>query len=304
MKDGLVIKQADTDTTTKSYTFRGLEGLVKEDGAKYELLGVDKAYKEVLRIPLKVLPILDVPVYITGTNDYKGHFGGAITKVRLLKNNQVLKQADTLGADYSFKEMRSLIQDDGSKYDMVGVDKNYQEVIRIPLERRSILTVADYTVGDRELTGNFQDNICFVRLFKDGKAVKHADIAADKYTLKGLENIIEKDGSKYEVVGLDAGYKDVVRIDLKVNALQVSLTPNLYTLGTMENRGVFDGPVVRVRLFKNDVVVKQADVDVLAKTYVLKGLGDIVQKDGSKYELVGVDPFFKEIIRVDFRIAN
>lgn len=304
VKNGVVIKQAEMDEATKSYTFRGVDGLVKEDGASYELLGVDKAYKEVLRIPLTVLPILDVPAYIIGTSDYQGHFGGAITKVRLLKNKQVLKQADTVGGDYRFKDMKSLIQDDGSSYDIIGVDKNYQEVIRIPLERRSILTVPEYTVGDRELTGDFQDNICFVRLYKDGRVVKQADITANKYALKGLENIVAKDGSNYEVIGLDAGYKDVVRIDLKVNALQVSLTPNLYTLGARENSGVFDGPVARVRLLKNGAIVKQADVDVLAKTYVLKGLETIVQKDDSKYELVGVDQFFKEIIRVDFRIAN
>ncbi|MBA3926127.1 right-handed parallel beta-helix repeat-containing protein [Listeria rustica] len=304
VKDGVVIKQAETDEATKSYTFRGVDGFVKEDGASYELLGVDKAYKEVLRIPLKVLPILDTPAYIIGTDGYQGGFGGAVTKVRLLKNNQVLKQADTVGSNYNFKEMRSLIRNDGSSYTIIGVDKNYQEVVRIPLEMRSILAVPEYTVGDQELTGKFQDNICFVRLSKDGKIVKQADIVADSYKMRGLESIVAKDGSQYEVVGLDTGYKEVVRIDLQVNALQVSLTPNPYTLGTMENRGEFDGPISRVRLLKNNVAVKQADADVFAKTYVLKGLGDVVQKDGSTYELVGVDQFFREIVRVDFRIAN
>ncbi|MBC6314489.1 right-handed parallel beta-helix repeat-containing protein [Listeria grandensis] len=306
LKNSQVVKQADTDVVTKTYTFKGLDTLVVNDGSKYELVGVNESYKEVIRIPLTVRSMLDVPAYIIGTNEYTGTYGSTITRVRLFKDNVVIKQADTDGENYVLKEMRRLIQNDGSKYEMVGLDKNFAEVIRVPLEVKSVLDVPEYTVGQKEFSGGYRDNIRVVRLMKDGKAVKQADIDAttQKYILKGLENIILADGAKYEVVGFDATYKEVVRIDLKVNVLKVGVTQNVYTLGTSENKGSYEGPILRVRLLKNNVPVKQADMDQVSQTYVLKGLDAIVKNDGSKYELVGIDEYFKEIVRVDFVVGG
>ncbi|WP_185425897.1 right-handed parallel beta-helix repeat-containing protein [Paenilisteria weihenstephanensis] len=305
IKDGLVIKQADTDTKMKTYTFKGLSGLVQNDDSKYELVGVDLAYKEVLRIPLEVRWALEAPAYIVGTNEYRGTYGGTVAKVRILKNGLVLKQADSDGSAYGFKDMKSLILDDGSKYEILGVDNNYKEVVRVPLVVKSILDVPEYTVGERELGGEYRENIQVVRLFKDGKLVKQGDldIATGTYKLKGIDTIVLDDGSKYEVVGLDAGYKEVVRIDLKVKALHVKLTPEPYIVGNSDHKGTYEEPIWRVRLLKDNVVVKQSDMDTATKTYILKGLNNIVKNDGSKYELIGIDSSYREIVRMDFKVG-
>ncbi|MBA3927113.1 toxin Cry1Ac domain D-VI-related protein [Listeria rustica] len=230
--NGALVKQATTNGST--FTVSDIASFITSKDDKVEVVGVNAQYNEVNRVtvPTAGFSSLDnaltaPPTYVlnSNTNNITGTYGSNVSKVRLLVNGVVVKQAVSSAGTYSLNGIADYIKQTTDLVEVVGVDAQYKEVNRktISVENNPIvkdytLTMdgAAYTIGAKTITGNYGKDIAFVRLAVDGVNVKTAVLNNGAYTINGVDGSVTDGTHLVELVAADAGYKEVKRITVTV----------------------------------------------------------------------------------------
>ncbi|MBC1501737.1 hypothetical protein HB943_14105 [Listeria weihenstephanensis] len=225
--NGAVVGQAST--TGGNFTFTNIASFITNKDDKVEVVGVDAQYKEVNRVTVNKTGFSNLDntltgpaAYYIGTDTMTGAYGTNVSKVRLVVNGVIVKQASTLNGTYTLAGISSQIKL-GDTVEIVGVDGQYKEVNRIsipvqnnPVVKDYALTVNPYALGGYSMTGTFGKDITFVRLFVNGVMKKQAAITGNSYSLNAIADYITSSSDVVEVAGLDSGYKEVNRISVSV----------------------------------------------------------------------------------------
>ncbi|MBC1458140.1 immunoglobulin-like domain-containing protein [Listeria newyorkensis] len=222
-----VVTQATTSSDS-SFAFNNAANFITKATDKVELVGVDKAYNEKKRILLSVKSSsvtttnLTAAPYKIGTSTLTGTFGNSISKVRLWINGKVVTQATTTSnGSYTFTNIANFIPNATDKVEIVGVDSQYKELNRIrvivtdPSPLDSQLSVDNFKIGDKTMTGSFGKKIAKVRLWINGKVVQQATTTNGMFTFTSTNYLITSPNDIVEIIGVDEQYKEVTKITIK-----------------------------------------------------------------------------------------
>ncbi|EUJ32554.1 immunoglobulin-like domain-containing protein [Listeria cornellensis] len=163
------------------------------------------------------------------------------------------------------------------------------------------LTSNSFKIGDTILTGTAGKNVFKVRLWVNGVVAVQGNLHPDgTYEFPSAANFIKKVGDKIEVVAVDSKYVEVNRQAVIVSGAPIldnALTVNAYTYGEKQMAGQVGKDVFKVRLWVNDKVVTQADMNGDG-TYTFGNARQFINSPLDKIELVAVDSKYKEINRI------
>jgi hypothetical protein len=197
--------------------------------------------------------------HTVGDSHITGEYTGDVTSARLFVNG-VSTRGGTFNADgtFSFFVTPGSIKV-GDKVEIVALDKNGRELDRKNIDVISNLSgnimPSSYTTGSSTITGEFTGDINFARLFVNGKHVSwggtfNPDGTFSYYVTPGTI----KAGDTVRIQGLHrdaAGNTEILDEQQVQIAMQGSITPDTYTLGTSNITGKFTGDVNFARLFVN-----------------------------------------------------
>ncbi|MBA3927037.1 immunoglobulin-like domain-containing protein [Listeria rustica] len=225
--NGMVVTQATTNADG-TFSFNNAASFITKSTDKIEIVGVDAAYVEKKRItiPMKAVPAtgneLTVGSYTIDSSTLSGTFGKNIFKVRLWVNGKVATQAiSNADGSYSFANVASFIKA-GDKVEIVGVDKQYQEVNRISVKLtdteplNNTFTIAPFNLGDKTITGAFGSDISKIRLWVNGKVAQQATTTNGSYTFTSANYLITNATDLVEIVAVDAQYKELSRKTIRL----------------------------------------------------------------------------------------
>ncbi|EUJ24376.1 lipoprotein [Listeria floridensis FSL S10-1187] len=307
-----VVAQAQTDGAG-NYTFPNAAQFIKSSSDVVKVVGVDSTFAQRAETPVNVQGSivydysLTADSYTLNQANLTGKYGKDIFKVRLVVNGTIVRQAEMDGnGNYTFPNIASYIKA-GDKVEIVGVDSRYQEQNRIPVTVNEnldyTLTVVQnpYIVGtSKAITGTYGKDISRVRLFVNGTVVAQATTdSAGNYSFANAAQYITSDKDVVKVVGVDSSYVQRAEVAVPVQGgivYDYALTVDPYRLNQANLTGTYGKDIARVRLFINDVVVRQAEVDGNGN-YTFPNIGPSI-KAGDKVEVVGVDSRFVEQKRI------
>lgn len=310
--NGVAVTQA-TLNTDGTYTIEKAANYVKALTDKVEIVAVDSKFVEITRVPVKITGsiikdyALTANSYQVDTANVEGTYGKDIAKVSLWVNGKSVADATTNpDGTYQAKNIASFVTSKKDLVEVVGFDAQNTEVKRVkvtvtssPLE--NWIKADTYQFGTLPLTGTIGKNISKVRLWVNGKAVQEATINEDRsYVFANAKKNILKDTDLVEVVGVDDGYVEVGRATVVVKpiALDLTLTADDYTFGSLTLTGTYGKDIKYVRLFVNGDVAKQADLNPATGTYTCTDIIKKITSNADKLEIVAVDANFKEIKRI------
>ncbi|HCZ39667.1 DUF5011 domain-containing protein [Brochothrix thermosphacta] len=293
------------------YTFTDVTKFIKDPTDKVEVVAVDGQYKEQNRITVKLSgdSLIDYSLtandYKLGTETLTGTYGKNVAKVRLEVDGKTVSQADKVDGKYTFTDVTKFIKNPTDKVAVVAVDGQFKEQNRVTvkLSGQSIidttLTAGEYKLGQANLTGTYGKSIDKVRLVVNGDTVKQANLTNGKYTFASIASFIKNPTDKVEVVGVDAQFKELNRISVKITGeinYDYAITAAKYTVGDNELAGKYGKDIKAVRLEVNGTNVKQAVLNEDG-TYTLKGIKGLIKK-GDKVAVIAINEQYNEVNRV------
>ncbi|RQW66835.1 hypothetical protein DUK53_09400 [Listeria sp. SHR_NRA_18] len=245
--------------------------------------------------------------YAFGDTELSGTFSSNIAKVRLWINDKAVTQATTNSAGvFTFPAAANFIVKATDKVEIVGVDASYNEKKRIRLSIKgspiatTSLTADAYTIGTNTLNGTFGKSVAKVRLWVNGKAVTQATTTSDgDYTFTNIASFIKNATDRVEIVGVNAQYQELNRIDVVVSdlaPLDNGLTAIPFNIGDNTLTGTFGKNVAKVRLWVNGNLKQQATTKnggytFTSTNYFITSPDDVV-------EVIGVDAQYKEVSKI------
>ncbi|MBC1473315.1 hypothetical protein HB852_01610 [Listeria grandensis] len=255
---------------------------------------------------------LTVKPYRVGESDITGTFGSNIWKVRLWINDKVVAQATTnADGSYQFANASSFVKLATDKVEVVGVDKAYVEKnrIQVPVEKAADydahLTASTFNDTMTQLSGTYGKDIFKVRLWVNDKVVTQATTKADgTYEFPNASSFISKKTDKVEVVAVDSQYNEITRIEVTLDGNwdpKNKLTAEDYFIQGSYLSGTYESDIYKVRLWVNGAVVAQASTE--NGSYKFKNISSFIY-DGDAVEVVAVDKQYKEINRIQVKVAT
>ncbi|MBC1521758.1 autolysin modifier protein [Listeria aquatica] len=313
--NGEIKAQATMDSATHTFTFNNAASLITSPTDKVEVVAVNKQYAEIYRTDVTVensaANTLTVQPYEMGSTTLTGTYGTGISKVRLVVDGKIVSQAINDNGTYTFNNVDKLITSNQAKVEVVAVNSIYQEIGRKDVQLKGVLytlTANAYNAGDQMLSGTYGEGISKVRLFVNGvvKAQASMDEAAHTYTFNNASSFILSPNDTVELVAVNSQYKEVKRMTINViNAAELNglvVNEGNYKLGTDTLSGTYGTLGVKVRLFVNGVVKKQANT--ADGEFTFNNLKALNIASGDKVELVLVNSLYQEINRISVDVVE
>ncbi|WP_149022982.1 immunoglobulin-like domain-containing protein [Listeria floridensis] len=298
-----VVQQAQKDEDGQ-FTFINANRLIQK-GDTVEILAVDSSYRVVNRLNLKpTFPndySLTAENYELGEKRLTGTYGKDVYRVRLWVNGQPVMQGEISDqGKFVFPTAQNLIKR-GDKVELVAVDARYAEVNRIMISvsipKDYSLTVNTYELGQATLSGQFGNDIRFVRLWVNGVPVTQGEVRTTGEFIFPTAKSLINNGDKVELVAVDDRYKEVNRIAVSVGMPKdYTLMSDTYRAGQAALTGRFGIDIAYIRLWVNGKVVTQAEI-VNKGIFKFPSAGRLI-RSGDKVELVAVDNRYREVKRV------
>ncbi|EUJ32050.1 hypothetical protein MFLO_07682 [Listeria floridensis FSL S10-1187] len=312
--NGETVAQAQTDGAG-NYTFPNAANFIKSNTDVVKVVGVDSAFAQQAEVPVNVQGSINYDYSLTA-DPYKlnqanltGNYGKDIAYVRLVVNDQIVRQAELDGnGNYTFPNVASYIKA-GDKVEVVGIDSSFAEKARIPVNVNENLdysltaTPNPYTIGtSTTISGKYGEDLTQVRLVVNGTVVTQAQLDGNgNYTIPNAAQYIKADTDKVEVVGVDNQFVQQASQTITIQRpYDYSLTADSYRLNQADLTGTYGADIARVRIFINGVVVTQAQLDGNGN-YTFPNIGSRI-KAGDLVEIVGVDDKFAEKARIQVTV--
>ncbi|MBC1605336.1 autolysin modifier protein [Listeria rocourtiae] len=313
--NGTVRTQAVT-TKDGKYTINNADKFILNPTDKVEIVGVNSAYKELKRINVKVtgkeVELLTVGTYKFNDSKLEGTHAPAVSKIRLVVNGVAKAQVttNTTTNKYTFNNTNALVLNIEDKVEVVAVDAQYRELARIdvPISGSVLngLTVNDYILNAKTITGTFEANVSRVRLFVDGVAVTQAimDKQAGTYIINNVDKFVTSSAQKLEVVAVDRQYNEINRVSVKLSDFNINLSHDEYHAGESILTGKYGKDIARVRLFINGQAKAQFITSVGKDTFTFYNVDKLIQSNKDTVEIVAVDATYRELNRITVDVKD
>ncbi|PEF43427.1 hypothetical protein CON22_26120, partial [Bacillus cereus] len=225
--------------------------------------------------------------YTIGEKNITGEYDPQATKVVLYVDGKAVKNSVLDGTDHTYKvSALSLVTSQNQKVEMVE-SKGTKELKRVQVnvkeapQEEYVLTANDYTIGENNITGEYDPQATKVVLYVDGKAVKNSSLDSTDHTYKvAAKSFVTSQNQKIEVVE-SKGTKELKRVQVTVYAL----TANDYTIGENYITGEYDSQATKVVLYVDGKAVKNSALDSNDYTYKVAAKSFVTSKD-QKVEMV------------------
>ncbi|MBC1500788.1 right-handed parallel beta-helix repeat-containing protein [Listeria weihenstephanensis] len=204
--------------------------------------------------------LLTAPIYddILAKSEYQGNLEAPVAKVVLSRDGVDVKEAMMQSDTFQFTGMNTLTALKDSNYVIKGFDAKGYNLQTLPLQLLSVfhrLSVGDYMLGATSLSGKYGENIAYVRIWKDGKAIGQAATNNGIFTFSAMLNYKLNVADNVEIVGVDKNYKELNRVALGIYSYELSV--DVYLVGTASLTGKVGKGMGKIQLTMAGKVVKE-----------------------------------------------
>lgn len=206
--------------------------------------------------------LLTAPIYddILAKSEYQGSLEAPVVKVVLSRNGVDVKEATIQSNAFQFTGMNTLTAQKDSKYVVKGFDAKGYLLQTLPLQLLSVankLSANDYMIDATSLSGKYGENIAYVRIWKDGKAVGQATTKDGVFTFSNMLNYKLTLADNVEIVGVDKAYRELNRVVLGIYSYELAV--DVYLVGTASLTGKVGKGMGKIQLTMADKVVKEVE---------------------------------------------
>ncbi|KGL39140.1 immunoglobulin-like domain-containing protein [Listeria sp. SHR_NRA_18] len=311
----IIVKVGDTVIGEGTATETGAFEIVidKEQAGGTEILVTAKAPKKVESAPKTVIVeavdyALDVAkfdierdTYLTGTT------GADIKEAQIFVNGTLVNKLDVENGPIK-AYLRGKVDSMKDVVLVKGLNSNGEAVASVNVEltfQDFQLTAEDYTVGQKNITGEVGDQATKVVLYVDGVAKRNSQIDPETNTYTVLANDLVT--SKDQLVEVVASEGTTVLKRTTVNvadkpADSYVLTVSDYTISNQFISGQYDEEATKVVLYVDGVAVRNSQLDLETKTYKVVA-SDVVTSEKQHVEVV-MSKGTKELSRVTVGVTK
>ncbi|MEG0256182.1 immunoglobulin-like domain-containing protein [Vagococcus sp.] len=195
--------------------------------------------------------------YRVGTSNITGTYTGDVARANLIVNGRSISWGGNFAnGNFSYFVNSGLIKA-GDTVVLVAFDAKDKELDRktVPVEAltQGTITPNAYQLGTSNITGSYTGDVARANLLVNGVSQSWGGNFANGNFSYFVNPSLIKAGDTVVLVALDAQGKELDRKAVSISALQGTIAPNAYTLGSSNITGNFTGDVNFGRLFVNGV---------------------------------------------------
>lgn len=195
--------------------------------------------------------------YRVGTSNITGTYTGDVVRANLIVNGRSISWGGNFAnGNFSYFVNSSLIKA-GDTVVLVAFDAQDKELDRktVPVEAltQGTITPNAYQLGTNNITGSYTGDVARANLIVNGVSQSWGGNFANGNFSYFVNPSLIKAGDTVVLVALDAQGKELDRKAVSISALQGTIAPNAYTLGSSNITGNFTGDVNFGRLFVNGI---------------------------------------------------
>lgn len=162
----------------------------------------------------------------------------------------------------------------------------------------SVVTAADYNLGDNNVTGTYTGSGAKVQLFVNDVLVKNGalDTATGTYQVYA-KDYIKAATDKVEIVLYDKNWQELDRTPVNIKAAAgetLKITPDAYTIGDPNVTGSLDGVSTGIKLYVNGELARTGQISGDGKTFTIYAQ-DKIKSTTDVVTVVGTDKDGKEV---------
>ncbi|KGL37845.1 hypothetical protein BMT55_14860 [Listeria newyorkensis] len=308
-KDGNLLRYGAVDAATGTYKiYASDKTAMRVVGDEFSVRAIDVAGTPTEPTKSTILTALlgkpSINDYNKGDEYVTGKTDLATFKIGLYDNNGTLLRTGLVNPDGTYKiyaSDKAFMQVIGNNFTVRAINSANVPGLaatstvlgeRIP----SVVTAADYNLGDNNITGTYTGAGAKVQLFVNDVLVKNGalDTATGTYQVYA-KDYIKSATDKVEIVLYDKNWQELDRTPVNVKAAAgqtLKITPDAYTIGDSNVTGKLDGVSTGIKLYVNGVLARTGQID--GQTFTIYAQ-DKIKSTTDVVTVVGTDKDGKEV---------